>query len=177
MKAFGAITIALAVCACSDAQAGLNGGGKPGQRALIEEQVDLAQAALDEVMQVDRDFSALAQTAPMGEAFATYMDEVEGMMISPGEVLVGREAIRAGFAGWPDDLKMSWEPDGGHAAASGDLAVTTGRATRTRNGQVVGGSRYVSVWKKNSAGEWKGVIDIGASDPPPAQQATNSPEE
>lgn len=128
------------------------------------------RTTLEEAMAVDREFSAYAQTHPMGEAFAAYMDSVEGMMIGPGDVTVGEAAIRAGFEGWPEDLKMSWEPDGGHGAASGDLAVTTGRYTRTRNDEVVGTGRYVSVWKKNADGEWKGAIDLGAPDPQPVQE-------
>lgn len=142
--------------------------------ALIAE---AQQVTLEEAMAVDRAFSDYAQTHPMGEAFATYMDSVEGMMIGPGDVTVGEAAIRAGFGGWPDDLKMRWEPDGGHGAASGDLAVTTGRYTRTRNDEVVGTGRYVSVWKRNADGEWKGAIDLGAPDPQPVQEDMESPEE
>ncbi len=167
----------LVVVGCGVDERTEHGGGKGGQRAAVMAAGMPAQKALDEAMAVDREFSAYAQTHPMGEAFAAYMDAVEGMMIGPGDVTVGEEAIRAGFAGWPEDLKMSWEPDGGHGSASGDLAVTTGRYTRTRNDETVGTGRYVSVWKKNSSGEWKGVIDLGAPDPPPVQEDTQSPEE
>lgn len=179
MRAFGLpiLASALLVAACGTDEHTEHGGGKGGQRATVSGQADAAQAALDEAMAVDRAFSAYAQTVSMGEAFATYMDAVEGMMISPGGVTVGAEAIREGFAGWPADLKMSWEPDGGHGSASGDLAVTTGRYTRTRNDEVVGTGRYVSVWKKNADGDWKGVIDLGAPDPQPSLEATESPEE
>ncbi len=170
-------SVLLAACGADDRTA--HGGGKGGQRAAVMgmDQSDATQTSLDEAMAVDRAFSAYAQTVPMGEAFATYMDAVEGMMISPGSVTVGAEAIREGFAGWPADLKMSWEPDGGHGSASGDLAVTTGRYTRTRNDEVVGTGRYVSVWRKNADGDWKGVIDLGAPDPQPSQDDTESPEE
>lgn len=165
------VCVAFALAACSGSEPALD---EAETTALIEE---AQQVTLEEAMAVDRAFSDYAQTHQMGEAFATYMDSVEGMMIGPGDVTIGEEAIRAGFEGWPDDLKMSWEPDGGHGAASGDLAVTTGRYTRTRNDEVVGTGRYVSVWKKNADGEWKGAIDLGAPDPQPAQENEESPEE
>ncbi|MBS0411858.1 MAG: nuclear transport factor 2 family protein, partial [Proteobacteria bacterium] len=31
--------------------------------------------------------------------------------------------------------------------------------------------RYVTVWRKNAKGEWKGLIDIGNADPAPKAAA------
>lgn len=126
------------------------------------------EMVLAAAMKADRDFAAMADKTGVGAAFATYMDAVEGQMIGPGEVTKGQAAIRKAFAGWPADLKLQWAPDGGYAAASDDLAVTTGRWTRLRAGAVVEKGRYVTVWRKNDLGEWRGVIDIGATDPAPA---------
>lgn len=150
--AFAAIVLALAA-ACSQ-----KGGAA----------VDGSDAALKSAMAADVAFSDLAQTAGMAEAFGKYMDPVDGKMISPGEITTGEAAIRAAFKDWPADLKMAWAPDMGHAAKSGDLAVTSGRFTRTRDGAVVSTGRYVTTWRKDAGGDWKGVMDIGVADPPPA---------
>ncbi len=156
--AFCAIVLALTV-ACSGEGAGVD--------VKVNVDVKNADVALAAAMQTDRDFSAMAQEKPMAEAFATYMDAIDGKMISPGAVTQGEAAIRDAFKDWPADLKMSWAPDMGHAAQSGDLAVTSGRWVRTRGDKTVAEGRYVTVWRKNGEGQWKGVIDVGNPDPPP----------
>jgi len=135
-----------------------------------------ADATLKSAMAVDKAFSDEAQTIGMAEAFAKYMDAVGGKMIGPGEVTRGEAAIRAAFKDWPADLRMTWSPDMGHGSKSGDLAVTSGRFVRTRAGAPAGEGRYVTVWRKTDKGEWKGVIDIGADDPPPAKAPAKPPE-
>jgi ketosteroid isomerase-like protein len=164
--AFAAMTLGLLV-ACS---------GPASEEAAAPVDVKAQQEkALTEAKAADQAFSDYAQTAGMAEAFARYMDAVDGKLISPGEVATGEAAIRAGFANWPADLKMTWSPDMGHGSASGDLAVTSGRWTRTRAEAVVAQGRYVTVWRKNDAGEWKGVIDVGAPDPAPPASTVPTP--
>lgn len=157
---FAAIAMCLAV-ACSP---------KPAIDVSVTVDVKGSAATLEAAMQADRAFSAFANKdgVGMGEAFGTFMDPRDSFLIAPGTMTRGAEAIRAEFATWPADLKMSWEPDGGQGAASGELAVTTGRYTRTRAGAVVAEGRYVTVWKKDAEGVWKGVMDVGTPDPAPA---------
>jgi ketosteroid isomerase-like protein len=164
--AFAAMTLGLLV-ACS---------GPANEEAAPVDMKAQQEKALGEAKAADQAFSDYAQTAGMAEAFAKYMDAVDGKLISPGEVLTGEAAIRAGFATWPVDLRMTWSPDMGHGSASGDLAVTSGRWTRTRADEVVAQGRYVTVWRKNDAGEWKGVIDVGAPDPAPQPSTVPTPD-
>ncbi len=93
-------------------------------------------------------------------------------MIQPGEIVNGSDAIRKAFADWPANQKLVWSPDDGYAARSGDLAVTTGPYQQKVDGVTRGTGRYVTVWRKNAAGEWKGLMDLGVPDPgaavPPA---------
>jgi ketosteroid isomerase-like protein len=159
--AFAAMTVTLLV-ACSQGEA-----PSAGSAAGPEVEKAAEDVTLKEAMETDQAFSEYAQTAGMAAAFAKYMDAVDGKVISPGEVAAGEAAIRKGFETWPPDLKMTWAPDMGHGSESGDLAVTSGRWKREREGQVVAEGRYVTVWRKNDQGEWKGVIDIGNPDPPP----------
>ena len=160
--AFAAIVLALAV-ACSPATNAPATSTADGTAA--------AEKSLAEAKAADQAFSDYAQTAGMAEAFAKYMDAVDGKMISPGDVTTGEAAIRAAFKDWPADLKMTWVPDMGHGSSGGDMAVTSGRWKRERGGAVVAEGRYVTVWRKNAAGEWKGLVDIGAPDPAPQPPA------
>lgn len=161
--AFAAMTVALLV-ACSQGE-----GDKPVLGVDVKVNVDTksAEKSLEEAKAADVAFSDYAQTAGMAEAFGKYMDAVDGKLISPGSVTTGSAEIRKGFESWPPGLKMTWAPDMGHGSASGDLAVTSGRWKREREGKIVAEGRYVTVWRKNEAGEWKGVIDVGAPDPAP----------
>lgn len=133
----------------------------------VEDQDEARARHLKQAMDVDAAFSAMAQSDGVGAAFATYMDAVEGQLVQPGVVVKGEQAIREAFAGWPENVKLIWTPDGGYAGSDGDLAVTTGRYRRVEDGKTAGEGRYVTVWKKNGGGDWKGVVDIGAPDAPP----------
>ena len=51
------------------------------------------------------------------------------------------------------------------AATAGDMGVSRGRWSsipKAAGGKPISGS-YVTVWRKNAAGKWKGSIDIGNS--------------
>lgn len=157
--AFAAIALALAA-ACS-------------AKATVS---DSSADALKSAMAADQAFSDYAQTAGMAEAFGKYMDAVDGKMIGPARITRGEAAIRAAFRDWPADAKLVWSPDMGHASKSGDLAVTSGRWTRSVKGAAVAQGRYVTVWRRLDGGEWKGVIDLGVDDPAPAPQREPDPE-
>jgi ketosteroid isomerase-like protein len=160
--AFAAMTLALVV-ACSPA------ANAPATSAA--DATSATEKSLAEAKAADQAFSDYAQTAGMAEAFAKYMDSVDGKAIGPGQVIAGEAAIRDSFKNWPAELKMTWSPDMGHGSAGSDLAVTSGRWKREREGKIVAEGRYVTVWRKNGAGEWKGVIDVGVDDPAPAPPA------
>lgn len=134
----------------------------------VEDQDEARSRHLKQALEVDTAFAEMADRDGVGAAFAAYMDAVDGQLIQPGVVLKGEEEIRTAFIDWPETTKLIWAPDGGYAASEGDLAVTTGRFKRVEEGKIVGEGRYVTVWRKNGGGDWKGVIDIGAADAPPA---------
>ncbi len=139
---------------------------KPPVVLSVEDQDQARARNLKDVLEVDSDFSDMAQSDGVAAAFAAYMDATDGQMIQPGAVIKGEEAIRMVFADWPENMKLIWEPDSGYAASDGDFAVTTGRFKRTQDDKVLQEGRYVTVWRKNGAGDWKGVMDIGQPDAP-----------
>lgn len=130
-----------------------------------------AEATAEAVMEADRAFNQMAREAGEQAAFMEYMDVEDGKLFRPGNIVQGRDGIEADFAEWPDDAELIWSPIGAHGAASGDLGVTWGDYTVERGGDEIGKGHYVTAWRKNSDGEWKGVIDLGVSAPPPAPAA------
>jgi ketosteroid isomerase-like protein len=88
----------------------------------------------------------------------------------------GAEAIAAGFAQSPPGFAIAWEPDGGHGAASGDLAVTTGLYTISMGDQTIEKGRYVTVWGKDAAGDLKATMEMSVPDPIVAPSTAPDPE-
>lgn len=125
--------------------------------------VDVA-AALEQMMQADRDFAALAMAQNPGVAFGTWAAP-DGALLG-GEY--GPEAIRTAFAGGGGTLE--WGPVAGGMATSGDLGYTVGTAVRRGPDGRVGYTKYLTVWRRQPNGEWRWVVDGGnprPADPSP----------
>ncbi|HZP66951.1 MAG TPA: nuclear transport factor 2 family protein [Rudaea sp.] len=126
-------------------------------------------AAARAIAKADTDFAALAKREGTAKAFRDTMDEVDGTAYGGGsEPSVGRDAIYAAMGGdAPDDSTLEWAPVEVFADKGGDMGVSRGRWTSTvkASGKSISGS-YVTVWRKNAKGEWKGLVDIGNVDKP-----------
>ena len=57
-------------------------------------------------------------------------------------------------------IHLTWKPDGGEIATSGDLGFTYGIYKLEMKDTVLKGT-YVSIWKKQTDGKWKFVLDSG----------------
>jgi ketosteroid isomerase-like protein len=126
----------------------------------------------DRLMEVDRQFSADAQELGVAGAFDRYMLDDARYLANGGEVAKGRHAILEILANFPDGATMRWQPEEAFLAASHDLGVTWGRyvyeAPSDDGETIVGHGKYTTVWKRDAAGDWKFVLDVGNSNPPPA---------
>ena len=115
-----------------------------------------------------------AQVVPTAQAFREYMDEKDGLQFGGGEPARGSAAIYAAMGGdKPQKSRLEWTPVRAWGAASGDLGVTTGtwKASALDGSQPAITGRYVTVWRRDAKGEWKGLIDIGNPDPAPPRPA------
>ena len=122
------------------------------------------------IVKADLDFGVLAKKEGAAKAFRDAMDATDGTVFAGGsQPAIGSDAIYAKMGGdAPDESTLEWHPVEAFAAKSGDMGVTRGHWTATSKtdaGKSAGGS-YVTVWRKNAKGEWKGLIDIGAADKP-----------
>ena len=131
-----------------------------------------ADPATDTAAQVraaDVAFAKRAAEAGTAQAFREFMDPSEGLEFGGGAPIRGAESIYKAMGGAaPAKSRLAWTPSDAWGAASGDLGVTTGTwsSTPLAGGAPTSTGRYVTVWRKDAAGHWKGLIDIGTTDKP-----------
>lgn len=113
-----------------------------------------------ELIAVDLAFSALSKERGMNHAFLSYVAE-DGVMLSPNKMpIVGKEKINALFQSDDSDKEFTWKPLYAYLSESGELGYTYGTYAFTTEGETQRGT-YVSIWKKDSGGKWKFVLDSG----------------
>jgi ketosteroid isomerase-like protein len=115
------------------------------------------------LMQTDREFSEMSQKEGMFRAFLEYIDEDGVILRDDSFPEKGRESLMKRFEGKSDtSLMLTWEPLYERMSQSGDLGYTYGIHTRLdkSTGEVAKGT-YVTIWLKQSGGNWKFILDSG----------------
>ena len=112
----------------------------------------------DEVMNADIAFADMSRQVGMKKAFLQYIDN-EGTLLRPGRLpIVGADAID--FISVLSDTAdmLSRKPMRAEIAKSGDLRYTYGTYELQLKDTTIKGT-YVNIWKKESDGEWKFVLN------------------
>ena len=126
-----------------------------------------AASVKDELIAVDKAFAAEAKAKGAPIAFRDFMDPTDSLEFGGGKQPVrGAAAIFLAQGGDKPSGELIWTPAEALAGAAGDMGVTWGHWTFTppvKNPKVVTGI-YVTVWRKDAAGHWKGLVDIGNPD-------------
>jgi len=124
------------------------------------------------LMQVSRDWSATVEAGDYEGALDVWADD--GVMLPPDfPLLSGKEAITGYVMGAAEipGFKISWEPISAHIAASGDLGYLVERNVIEFDGEdgnkVVTHGKVITVWRKDANGQWKNVVDMWNTAPPP----------
>lgn len=144
----------------------------PAEPAAPPPPADMSAEAAAAIRQADAAFEAAASSGDMDAAVAMHMPDA--MIFPPGQPMVtGSDAVgqlwtemtaMPGFA-------ISWDVQGTSASASGDVGYSWGTAQLTMTGPdgspMTSEEKYVTVWRKNAAGEWKIAIDIFNSNAQP----------
>jgi len=113
-----------------------------------------------ELLNTDQAFSLLCKEKGMNFAFLYYVAE-EGVMLRANNLpIVGKNKIKDLFQGDDSEIEFSWDPLYADVAKSGELGYTYG-TYEIYNGESVQKGTYISVWKKDTNGEWKFVLDSG----------------
>jgi ketosteroid isomerase-like protein len=155
------LTIAVAGGACLLAAACATGAPS----AYVAPSSDVTAIRVESLLEADRAFSARAREAGAAAAFSEFM-AADGKLLGAAEdPVAGTEAIAALMASLPAGAELSWAPIEAVVADSGELGVTWGEYSLTvpgENGATIEETgRYLTVWRKDESGRWRGVYDIG----------------
>ena len=140
------------------------GLGAPAVRAA-----DPPAATAAQVRAADIAFAKRAAEVGTAQAFREFMDAADGLEFGSGPPIRGADAIFKAMGGAaPVKSRLEWTPIDAWGAASGDLGVTTGTwsSVPLDGARPTATGRYVTVWRRDAAGHWKGLIDIGTTDKP-----------
>lgn len=122
------------------------------------------------LLKADREFAAYSQAHGVAAAFRSFAAENALSLPMDGLPIHGREGIAQSLTDVPAGA-LTWQPVAADIARSGDLGYTWGtyelRASDDGGKPVTRHGKYVTVWKKERAGSWKFVVDIGNASPPP----------
>lgn len=118
------------------------------------------EAARHELMQKDVEFSNLSAKRGAKAAFLEYMHD-ECILLRPESMpIAGRDSIEALLSGFNPKHIMTWKPLAAEVSSSGDLGYTYGTYSLHSGTNVFKGT-YVTIWKKDSDGNWKMILDSG----------------
>lgn len=116
------------------------------------------------LMDADRAFSKMSEEEGMKTAFMDYIDS-NGVLLRPGRYpVVGADAVDFLSQLNDKDYTMKWEPTGVEIARSGELGFTYGTYKviyKASGGDSAFYGTYVNVWRKQSDGRWKYMLDSG----------------
>lgn len=113
------------------------------------------------LVEMEHAFAKAAATKGTRDAFIEFLAD-DGIVFQPGPV--------NGKKFWTERERrkglLSWEPEYADVARAGDLGWTTGPWEFRPNGpedKPVAFGEYFTIWKKQSDGSWKAVLDRGVS--------------
>ena len=120
-------------------------------------------ANVQDVIQADKDFSTLSQQQGMKKAFLSYMDSNAVMLSANHMPTAGNDLIKHYSELNDTNIILTWEPLNGSIAKSADLGYTYGVYTfKLKSGDTTAHQgTYTTIWKKQSNGTWKFVLDTG----------------
>ncbi len=119
---------------------------------------ELAAAAVAELLEADRAFAARARSEGVPAAFAAFAAE-DALVVSSESVSTGRAGIAERYLSWPDGARLEWAPEAARVSARGDMGWTWGNSTYTSPDGTRTPGRYISVWTRDYAGEWRFAFD------------------
>jgi hypothetical protein len=124
-----------------------------------------------QLLELERQLSRDAQAGGLGGALASVIDPNDGMVIRPGVTYATPDEITRGLAPPAGAGPMYWQPDRVHVSSSGDMGMTSGRYVQVISGSEAVQGRYVVVWRRDGAGEWRALTETRVPDPARAAAA------
>lgn len=118
--------------------------------------------AENEIILADEQFSLLSKQKGVQYAFLHYIDSAGALLRPNSYPIIGADAWHH-LQNQPDgNFTLTWQPQYAAVAASADLGYTFGTYTLTpANTDSSSHGTYVTIWKKQTNGQWKFVLDSG----------------
>lgn len=125
-----------------------------------------AQTPADILKRADSAFSQLSMETGMRAAFLAYADDAVIKLNNNQFAVRGKAELEKWLGEGPEDFKLEWLPRVAEIAASGDLGYTFGSWRLHLADGTFRYGEYVTIWKKQSDGSWKFILDGGNATPP-----------
>jgi hypothetical protein len=125
----------------------------------------IGQKGIDNLIKAEKDFAAYSVAHSTKEAFQQFIDS-NSIMFDEGKPITAIEF-------WNKREKrpgiLNWHPQFAEISASEDFGYTTGPWTyqNSLKDSVIARGQYSTVWKLNTKGEWKFVVDFGIDNTQP----------
>jgi ketosteroid isomerase-like protein len=124
---------------------------------------------LQAMLGAEHAFMTMAREKNTRDAFLFFLDD--------NAITFGGGALQKGKKVWeerkPDEAWLYWEPTFSDIAACGDWGFNVGpweyRPGRGDEKAIAFG-HFVTIWKRQSDGQWKAAVDIGISHPQPLEK-------
>jgi ketosteroid isomerase-like protein len=130
---------------------------------------EISAVSADTLIQLEMEFSRMSEEKGFHSALKAYMSPEATKLVEGRFPLVGSDSIARVLDSRPDTgFVMTWKARRADISSSGDLGYTWGdwmfRPKYPKAGDTLFGN-YFTVWKKQSDGSWKWVLDGGNSTP------------
>ena len=121
-----------------------------------------------QLLDLERRLSATAQDHGLGGAYGSVIDPHDGFVMRSGAMYQGAEGVERGLAAPAGAGPIFWQPDRVFVSQGGDMGMTSGRYVQVMTGSEAVQGRYIAVWRKDGAGQWKLLSESRQADPPRA---------
>ena len=120
--------------------------------------------AVQQIIEADKAMSEMAAKAGFYKAILEFADD---SVVKPTEgefPIIGKTSLAKHWGGKSGPTTLSWEPFKAEASISGDIGYTLGNWKYITKDTILNGN-YYTIWKRQSDGSWKVVLDGGNNTP------------
>lgn len=135
-----------------------------------------SEDALTQMVATERSFSRTSEQKGTREAFAAFIAD-DGILFRPRAVVGKKWMQEHPLPPATNHPLLTWQPIYAFMAQSGDLGYTTGPwqyKNDIKDAKPSAFGNFFTIWKRQSDGSWRFVLDLGISNPEPKVQAKPS---
>lgn len=128
-------------------------------------------SALQSMVDTERAFARMSEEQGVRPSFMAFIAD-DGILFRPTPVKGKQWMIDNPLPASDKRPLLSWQPTFADMARAGDMGYTTGPweyKADIKDARPVAFGNFLTVWKKQADGSWKFAIDLGISNPQPAQ--------